>query len=119
MAISNSVVVSIDIASSAVSAPGFGIPLILPATVPAGFTERTRTYTSAADMLDDGFATSDQAYIEALAITSQRPRPVSFKVGRRAAAVAQSRILTLPADPTDSVAYPVVINGTTINTATL
>lgn len=119
MAISNSVQVSIDIASSAVSAPGFGIPLILPLTVPAGFTERTRTYTSAADMLDDGFLVTDQAYLEALTITSQRPRPQRFKVGRRATAVAQSRVLTLPADPTDSVAYPIVINGVTINTATL
>lgn len=34
-------------------------------------------------------------------------------------AVAQSQVFTLPADPTDSVAYPVVINGVTINTAAL
>lgn len=89
MSLSDVVNLDITIQSSAVSQLGFGRALILPATVP--FAERAKIYTSPADMLTDGFLTTDQVYLEAVALVSQRPRPVDFMVGKRDSAVAQVR----------------------------
>jgi hypothetical protein len=106
------VVLQITRDTSALSQAGFGTPLILPASVPASFTERLRYYTAAADMLDDGFTTSDMAYVQARAIMSQSPHPERFAVGRRATAVAQFQLFVVPATPDNSTLYRIVINGT-------
>lgn len=98
--------------SSALTLPGFGTPLILPATIPASITERLRYYTNPADMLDDGFTSSDMAYIQARALMSQRPHPDRFAIGRRASAVAQFQLFVVPAAPDNTTLYRIVINGT-------
>lgn len=119
MTLSNEVLVNITKESSALTLPGFGVPLILASTVPAGFTERLRYYNDAADMLDDGFVETDLAYVQARVALSQRPKPSRVAIGRRATPVAQSQVFTLPADPDNSVTYSITINGTVITTATL
>lgn len=119
MDLNNVVNLQITVVSSALKSVGFGTPLLLPTTVPGGFTERLRYYSDPADMVTDGFATTDWAYVEAVAIASQSPHVDRWAVGRRLAAVAQSQVFTLPANPDDSVTYAVTINGQTIPTAAL
>lgn len=93
MALSDVVNVNVSISSSSVSLPGFGVPMVL--SVHSNFAERLRYYTAAADMLTDGFLTTDQAYVDALAMFSQNPRPRRVAIGRRATAVAQVSRVTV------------------------
>lgn len=93
--------------TTAVSRAGFGTPLVLDAHV--NFTERSRIYTAASAMLDDGFESTDPAYIAVNAILSQNPKPSSVKVGRR-----QVDVIGISVDTAvDNTDYSVVINGTT------
>lgn len=46
-------------------------------------TDRSRTYTDPADMITDGFLTTDDLYIAALKLMGQTLSPPSFKVGRK------------------------------------
>jgi hypothetical protein len=66
------------------SKPGFGVPLILANSLPAGFTARTQTYASNKEMTDAGFGATHPAYLAAQKIFSQNPRVKKIKVGRRA-----------------------------------
>lgn len=109
MALDDIVNAQITIESSGVSLPGFGRPLIL--AVHTNFAERSKIYTDPADMLDDGFLSSDQAYLDAVVLMSQRPRPKDFAIGRRATPVAQTQLFVIPAAPDDSVNYTITING--------
>lgn len=102
--------VAITIESAALSVAGFGRPLILATVVPADFTERYRLYTDPSGMLDDGFLAGNAAYIEALSLMSQRPRPSSFLIGRRATAVAQVDTIVVTA-PADTTTYGLTLNG--------
>ncbi len=82
-AITDFVEVQISLAVGGLSKTGFGI--ILLAGYHNAWTDRYKTYTSASDLLDDGFASTDPTYKAAIAITSQNPRPSQFAVGRLAA----------------------------------
>jgi hypothetical protein len=68
--------------TSAPTQAGFGTMLFATDTVPGGFTERVRTYTSAQALVDDGFATTDDAYLAAVAYFSQQISPTQIKIGR-------------------------------------
>jgi len=70
---------------------GFGTPLI--AAYHTHFTtsaDIVRVYTKPADMISDGFTTTDAAYLMATALVSQNPRVQKFKVGRRTHAPTQT-----------------------------
>jgi len=89
--------VSIQIASSAITLPGFGRPLILPSVDPP-FSEPSRLYTDPDDMLDDGFTILDDAYLMAQTLAQQSPRPVDWLVGRRTTASVQERTIRVAGD---------------------
>jgi len=70
---------------------GFGIPLFLTSVAQAGLldaTLRTRSYSDEQEILDDGYATTDDLYIAALEAFSQNPRPLEIKGGYYDDAVA-------------------------------
>lgn len=117
MALSEIIDVNISIQRAAVTAAGFGIPLIL--GTHTRFAERYRIYNDLAGMTADGFLTSDAEYQAAEDLLAGAIVPDSFVVGKRLTPVAQSQVITLPADPTDTVAYPITINGVVISTAVL
>lgn len=102
--------VDVSIESAALSQAGFGTALICTTTVPAGFTTRVRSYSDPSGMLADGFASTDDAYVEALSLMSQRPRPSVFKIGRRATPVAQVDDISVVA-PVSTTAYGFTTNG--------
>lgn len=87
MSLDDVVNVSIVVQSSALTLPGFGVPMI--AVQHSNFAERLRYYSDLSGMLDDGFLSSDPAYRMASAIFSQNPKPSRIAIGRREAAVAQ------------------------------
>lgn len=74
-------VVTVSIAASAINPTrqGFNVPLILSAT--AAWTERTRSYTSAAAVALD-FATTTPEYKQAAKMFAQNPAPAKIKIGR-------------------------------------
>ncbi len=88
MSLDDVVTISIVVQSSALTLPGFGVPLLL-GPVHTNFAERLRFYTQASQLLDDGFTTSDAVHRMAVVIFSQNPRPSKIAVGRRIASVAQ------------------------------
>ena len=75
--------------SAAASLPGFGTPGVLcqfaagtKGFAASGNGSRTKTYTSAADMLAAGWAATDSAYLWAAAALSQSPHVQKVLVGR-------------------------------------
>lgn len=77
--------VTISVGSPSITRIGFGEPGIFAyvpaATIPTSV--RTRRYSSStglADMIADGFVTSDAAYLAASVVCSQSPRPPTFKI---------------------------------------
>ncbi|GAF85767.1 unnamed protein product, partial [marine sediment metagenome] len=75
--------VQIDITkeTAKITKTGFGTPLLLgPHSL---FPNRARIYTDPADMLTDGFLTTDDLYKAALKTMSQELSPPSYKIGRK------------------------------------
>ncbi len=107
-AITDFVEVQISLAVGGISKTGFGI--ILLAGYHNAWTDRYKTYTSASDLLDDGFASTDPTYKAAIAITSQSPRPSQFAVGRLTADEAVVD-LTGFAVYDDTFTYTATVNG--------
>lgn len=107
MSLDDVVNVQITIQSSALSLPGFGVPLL--ASVHSNFAERLRYYSDTAGMLLDGFTTSDRVYQMAAVIFSQNPKPSRVAVGRRLTPVAMVHTLTV-AGNTDGT-YTVQLDG--------
>lgn len=97
-------------ATRTASRRAFGVALI--AAYHTVFPERVREYTDPSEMLDDGFGELHPAYLAAVALCSQDPRPTSFKVGRRAGAPDQTVRFT-PATPTEGEEFSVEIGGVT------
>jgi len=75
------VVINITRETARVTRAGFGTPLLFGPHY--YFPDRVMTYTDPADMLDDGFLTTDDLYRAALKLYSQQLSPQSFKVGRK------------------------------------
>jgi len=107
MSLDDVVNVQITIQSSALTLPGFGVPLL--ASVHSNFAERLRYYTDVAGMLLDGFATSDRVVEMATVIFAQNPKPSRIAVGRRATPVAL--VQTINVDDNTDGTYTVQING--------
>lgn len=109
MALSDIVNVSISTESAKVERAGFGVPLILAADAPGGFTERVRYYTSITGLALD-FATTTATYKMASAVFAQNPRVPRIAVGRLALKPTLSWTITPVAGNT--TAYTVYVNGT-------
>lgn len=82
--------VNIQLGSVVPSQVAFAIPAIIAAfpvtsRIPS-FTGRTKTYTSLASLLADGWLTTDSVYLYAQSLLSQNPNVSSFVVGRRTVA---------------------------------
>lgn len=60
-------------------------------------SERLRSYTSADDMLTDGFALTDEEYISAACYFSQNPAPTTLWVGAQGVSPAESCVEALTA----------------------
>ena len=76
-------VVKIQIKRQANNVTVRDLETILILTEHTRFEEAYRIYTSTSDMLEDGFLTSDKAFIAAQLIFSQDPRPSKVVVGKK------------------------------------
>lgn len=112
MPLSDFVQVNISSSGPAVTVPGFGTPLLVAGDAPAGFTNRVRTYNAPADLVSDGWATTDPTYLQATALCSQSPRPPSFKVGRGS---ATTQHFTITPTATNSATYGMTVGGTHVS----
>lgn len=109
-ALSQIVDVTITLQSARITRAGFGTPLIL--DYHTKFAERVRFYSGLDEMIDDGFATTDAAYLAASAVFSQDPSVAQTAIGRRATAPDMRAVIELVAT-TSSRVYSVDINGET------
>lgn len=110
MSLADVVNVQVVLGTSTPSLPGFGVPLLL--AQHSNFAERRRVYTDPADMLTDGFLSSDQVYLDALRLMSQAKKPRRFMVGRRETPVAL--VVTLTVGGTADGTYTVTLNDNDI-----
>ena len=92
-------IVQIDITreTARITRVGFGTPLILGEHF--HFTDRVRSYNDPADMLDDGFLTTDPHYKAALTLMAQALSPTLFKIGRKLADVNARQTVTFTGTP--------------------
>jgi hypothetical protein len=104
MPVDLSEVVDVSIAADTrvVTRAGFGVPLLV--GYHTRFGDRVRSYTRPADMLTDGFVTTDALYKAAVVLCSQPTRPPIFKIGRRAGAPAQT-VRYVPTSAVEGVVY--------------
>ncbi len=106
---------SITIQSSTITQAGFGTPLIL------DYNTRysdvlVRSYTSPKAMTDDGFATTDPAYVAASQMFSQNPRVQTVKIGRRTHGPAQ-KVTLAPATAINTLyKFKLAVTGGSLQT---
>lgn len=84
--------VSISATSATPTVQNFGTPAIL--AYHTHNTDHVRTYFDPTGMVSDGFTANDPAYLAAVAICSQNPRPPTFKVIRGSTSVQQTMSFT-------------------------
>lgn len=82
--VSDTITLNITRDTVGVARAGFGTPLLLSATAAWSGGERTRTYTSLADVAVDFPNTTGPEYLAAAAVFGQTPKPRSLKIGRSA-----------------------------------
>jgi len=112
MALDDIVNVIITTQTTPISQVGFGTPLIM--SYHTNFAERARVYsasTALSSMIDDGFATTDPAYLCAQAILSQDPRVQNIVVGREANTQKKKIKITPTATLEALTDYIVYVNG--------
>lgn len=78
---------------------GFGTATFFGPHYHIPITEKVRSYTDAADMLDDGFLVTDALYILALKHMSQEYSPAQFKIARKAEDVNSKATLAFTGTP--------------------
>lgn len=98
---------TITVSAQTPAVTGFNKPMVM--GYHTNYTDRAREYEELADMVTDGFATTDPLYLAAAAMTSQNPRPASWIVGRTALDNALS--INLVPTAQNSTAYTLYING--------
>lgn len=112
MSLDSLINVSITVQGASVTRAGFGTIMLL--CYHTNWPERVRQYnisTVLTDMVADGFATTDSAYLMASAVAAQNPRPPILKIGRlEETPVAQS----IKGTPTavNGAVYTIGIDGT-------
>lgn len=112
MSLDEVVHVDIRIEAAAIVAAGFGVPAIF-GTTQALDPDRFASYTDPADMLEDGYVSTDAEYLAAVKLMGQEISPEQFVVARRLAAVAQVETIT-PSTVTNSATYAFSLNGRTV-----
>ena len=105
------VVINITRETAKISRVGFGTPFIF--GIHDKFVEDFRVYTSIAGVLED-FDVTDEEAIAANAIFAQEIVPEKIAIGKRAANVAQSNIVTVDT-PDDTETFSAIINGTSFD----
>lgn len=100
--------VSITKESAKLTRAGFSKPMIL--GVHTNFADDWKDYSSLAELITDGFLTSDAIYKAAAAILAQNPKLKTFRVGKASTPVAQVSTVTI-ASVANSTDYAVTING--------
>ena len=108
MSTSGAVKVSIDVQVGGAPRASFGIPLVL--QYHTNWPERIRYYTDLADMVADGFATSDLAYKAVAAILSQSQVVDRVGVGRLESSVVMEYTATVNAPVVEGRTYTVTMN---------
>jgi hypothetical protein len=108
--VDNIVDVVVTIADLAPQRPSFGIPILI------GYHTRWidvehRLYGSTAEMLTDGFTTSDYLYNAATTLMSQAQAPKQFMIGRRHAPLTQV-VTLIPTNTTQGYVYRLTVAGT-------
>ena len=112
MSLSDIVNVTITAQTQTVSRQGFGVPMI--ARNHNVIPDRVREYRSVKAMTDDSWPTTDPAVLMATLLSSQNPRPPSWKVGKRDSAFTQTIRIT-PINTTEGFVYDLgTINGTAV-----
>ena len=102
--------ISVSTTGSPVTRVGFGTPLILGVCAAWGASsDRVRTYRKLADLVADGFVSSDPEYKAAAALLAQTNPPPSFKLGRRALLPTQQWVIIPTAQNLHK--YRVTIDG--------
>ena len=112
MSLDTLVQVTITTQTATVTRAGYGTPLVL--AYHTNWPERVRSYNAATaltDMVTDGFATTDSAYLQVQAVMSQNPRPPTVKVGRLAETPVAQSVKCTPTAVNEAV-YTVTIDGT-------
>ncbi len=99
--------IAIDANTRTPSRTGFGKPLVM--AYHTEFLERTREYTSVADMITDGFATTSPAVRAATALFAQNPAPPTIVLGREALTSVLTELFTPVV--LDSTVYTLYFNG--------
>lgn len=79
------------------------------------FSDRYRTYTSAASLLEDGFSSDSVTYAAVLSFFSQGGRVNEITIGRRDATGATIQLIE---DPTAYTTYSLVVQGVTFSYTT-
>lgn len=92
--------------TKSVSRAGFGTLMIM--GLHKIYNDRVRAYTATADMLTDGFDSTDPEYLAATAFFSQNPNTGTVLIGRQQADQAVVTVATIEND----TLYTVTINGT-------
>lgn len=111
MSLDNLVIdITISLGSPPVTRQGFGTPMVLATGLGAGFTERIRFYSSAAEAAADTDLTA-AAIAKVGAGFAQAISPDQIAVGRRDAAVAQDIAFTVSGAADGN--YTITINGLT------
>lgn len=115
--ISDTITLNITRDTVGVSRAGFGTPLFLSNTAAWAGGERTRTYTSLADVAVDFATTTSPEYLAAQAVFSQTPKPRRMKIGR--AALPATMVYTMTVVVRNSYTYSVKVSGSGITTTTV
>ena len=107
--------IAIEVSDKVPEKPNFGMPMIL--SHHTAYLDRySQEYSQAADMLDDGFLVTDDAYKRAVVLKSQNPAPPTFKVGRLESAPTQIvHLIPLTAYVSEGKIISGNVNGTAIS----
>lgn len=118
MSVDDIVQLTIVVSDASLSRPGFGTPLALLSSVPAGWgANKVREFSKLSELTDLGFTTTSTGYKIASKIKSQKPAPSKFKMAKRATVPAQSLALKcLSAVEGDVYSIEVGVDGGTTTT---
>lgn len=83
MSLDSIVQLSITVGNPIIDTASFGVPMLMSSEANGKFSGRVKLYSSAAELLDDGFTASGVAYRMATAVESQNPSPATFMIGKR------------------------------------
>ena len=110
MAEQNIITVNVTRATASLTRVGFGTPLLLVThdTIP----DIAKIYGSLTEMVTDGFATTDQAYILAQALLGQNPKVKQFVLGKQQNQPTRIVNLVPDATPPASTLHRLTVNGT-------